>query len=428
MPNQFPVVIIGAGMAGLTCAVYLQQAGIEALVLEASDGVGGRVRTDAVDGFRLDRGFQVLLTAYPEARQLLNYESLDLRSFRSGALIRTETGGWTSLMNPFQEPQSVFQTLLSSVGTLADKVRILELLRHTQELPINELFGQNDDTTLDFLHDMGFSETMITQFFAPFFGGVFLENPLNTSSNFFEFCFRMFYTGQVAVPANGIGAIPAQLAARLKPGQIRLNSPVGRVSGSEVVLASGEVIRAGAVVVAVDASSAVRLLAAPRFAKRGPVSPQTGEQTGITQRFNHTTCTYFAAPTSPNIRKLLMLNPNRANAVHNVAVLTDVAPDYAPGGKALISVSTQGLEVVNEGALTGRIQKELTDWYGPQVQTWRHLRTYHLPEALPAYNAGAVAQPLQLAQNLYQCGDQTSYPSLNAAMQTGRDVAEMLIG
>lgn len=421
MHTQFPVVIIGAGMAGLTCAVYLQQAGIEALILEATDGIGGRVRTDTVDRFRLDRGFQVLLTAYPEARQLLNYESLDLRSFRSGALIRTETGGWTSLMNPFQEPQSVFQTLGSSAGSLADKVRILDLLRHTQELTIDELFGQNDDTTLAFLQEMGFSERMIARFFAPFFGGVFLENPLNTSSNFFEFCFRMFYTGSVAVPANGIGQIPAQLAGRLKPEQIRLNSPVSQVSANTVMLASGEVIRARAVVVAVDASAAARLLTGA-----APVPTPTATQVTIRQ-FNHTTCTYFAASTSPDTRKLLMLNPNRANAVHNVAVLTDVAPGYAPIGQTLISVSTQGLEVVNEKALTERIQKELTDWYGPQVQTWRHLRTYHLPEALPTYNAGAVRQPLQLADNLYQCGDQTSYPSLNAAMQTGRQVAELIM-
>ena len=420
MNTEFPVVIIGAGIAGLTCAVYLQQAGIEALILEATDGVGGRIRTDVIEGFRLDRGFQVLLTAYPEARQLLNYEALDLRSFRSGALIRTEIGGWTSLMNPFQEPQSVFQTLGSSAGTLADKVRILELLRHTQELPIDELFRQDDTTTMAFLHEMGFSDRMITRFFAPFFGGVFLENPLNTSSNFFEFCFRMFYTGEVAVPAKGIGQMPAQLAARLKPSQIRLNSLVSRVSGSEVVLASGEVIQAGAVVVAVDASAVARLVAVPRSVS-SPVEEQTQ-----TRRFNHTTCTYFAAPASPDTRKLLMLNPNRANAVHNVAVLTDVAPGYAPAGQALISVSTQGLELVNEKALTERIQKELTDWYGPPVQSWRHLKTYHLPEALPAYNAGAEALPLQLANNLYQCGDQTSYSSLNAAMQTGRQVAELI--
>lgn len=422
MHPQVPVVIVGAGMAGLACAVYLQQAGIEALVLEASDDIGGRVRTDVIAGFQFDRGFQVLLTAYPEARQLLNYEALDLKSFRSGALIRTETNGWTSLMNPFQEPQSVFQTLRSSVGTLADKVRILELLRHTQELPIEELFRQRDSTTLAFLHDMGFSDRMITRFFAPFFGGVFLENPLNTSSNFFEFCFRMFYTGEVAVPASGIGAIPTQLAGRLKPGQVRLNSPVSGVSGGEVVLTSGAVIQAGAVVVAVDASAAARLLV-PQS-----VSLQTGEIETVSRRFNRTTCTYFAAPESPDTRKLLMLNPNRANAVHNVAVLTDVAPGYAPAGQVLVSVSTQGLDIVNEPALTERIQKELTEWYGPQVQTWRHLKTYHLPEALPAYNAGAEARPLQLVRNLYQCGDQTSYPSLNAAMQTGRQVAEMLIG
>lgn len=430
------VVIVGAGVAGLSCAVYLKQAGVNALVLDSADGVGGRVRTDRVNGFQLDRGFQILLTAYPEAKRLLNYAALDLRPFRSGALIHDyeagQPGQWMKLLNPFQEPLSVFTTLASPVGTLGDKLRIIKLIRRTQSHTLGELFQQPPTTTLELLDEIGFSDQMITRFFRPFFGGVFLENALSTSSNFFEFCFRMFFTGNAAVPARGIGAIAEQLAGRLSPGQIRLNSLVRSINGTTVAFgtgastpgvdAPGETLTARAVVLAVDAAQAARL---------------TNQPAPPLRSFNHTTCTYFSAPASPNNQKLLMLNPQRSSAVHNLAILSDVAPEYAPADRgdgdaavrpqALISVSTQGLETVNEPALTQRIRQELTGWFGPEVANWQHLRTYHLPQALPTYGPDVTHQPLKLADGLYQCGDQTAYPSLNAALQTGREVAEMII-
>ncbi len=413
-----PIVIIGAGVAGLTCAVHLQQAGRNVLLLEASDGVGGRVRTDVFNGFRLDRGFQILLTAYPEAQRLLNYSALNLQTFRSGALIHDGTYGWMKLLNPLREPLSVFQTLASPVGTLSDKINIVSLLRQTQSLPLGELFRQPATTTLTYLREQGFSELMIERFFRPFFGGVFLEDELRTSSNFFEFCFRMFYTGDAAIPALGMGEIPAQLAAQLRPDSVRINTPVARVSarGDQVTLKSGEVLSASAVVLAVDAAPAARLLGLPE-----PTATD----------FTHTTCTYFAMPGEhkPAVKKgdkLLMLNTKRSGAVHNLAVLTDVAPDYAPAGQSLVSVSTQGMDRVDEAALTARIRQELTDWFGDSVSHWRYLQTYHLPQALPAYGPENAPKPLQIAPGLFQCGDQTAYPSLNAAMQTGREVAELV--
>lgn len=420
MPNSTPVVIVGAGIAGLTCAVYLKQAGINALLLEAGDKVGGRIQTDDVDGFQLDRGFQILLTAYPEARRLLNYSALDLKPFRSGALIR-DRNEWITLVNPLEEPTAVFKTLTSPVGTLADKLKLAELMRRTQTTSVDELFRQTPITTRTFLEEYGFSHQITERFFRPFFGGVFLEDALTTSSNFFEFCFRMFFTGEAAVPARGIGAIPEQLASRLGAGQIRLNSPVVQLSDNTVYLKTGETITADTVVLAVDATQSARL---------------TGTPAPIEQAFNHTTCTYFSADmdqlTRPeNQKKLLLLNTHRSSAVHNVAILSDVAEHYAPAGKTLISVSTQGIMQFDEQVLTQEIRQELTSWFGPGAAQWHHLKTYHIPQALPAYSpmqAGtdALRKPLRLDKNRYQCGDHTTYPSLNAAMQTGREVAEMI--
>ena len=407
-----PVVIVGAGMAGLACAVYLRRAGIDALVLEAADGVGGRVRTDVVEGFRLDRGFQILLTAYPEARRLFDYAALDLKSFRSGALVRHE-GEWMKFINPLLEPQSVLTTAVSRVGTLADKFTLLSLLRRVESMSTAELFGQTATTTYAFLADeMGFSDQMITRFFRPFFGGVFLEDALVTSSNFFEFCFKMFIGGDAAVPAGGIGQLAGQLADQLVPGQIRLNTPVDRLEGKTLHVASGETITAETIVLAVDAAQNARLRGQPIPTEQG---------------FNHTTCTYFSAPASPSHEKLLILNTKRSDAVHNLAILSDVAPAYAPAGTSLISVSAQGLTVVDEAKLTGRIRRELTGWFGNEVQQWRHLRSYHIPRALPAYGPQARHKPLTLGEGVYQCGDQTTYPSLNAALQTGREVAGRVV-
>ncbi|MGA0558934.1 NAD(P)/FAD-dependent oxidoreductase [Larkinella sp. VNQ87] len=420
MQSTPSVVIVGAGMAGLTCAVYLRQAGIEATLLEASDAVGGRVRTDVVDGFRLDRGFQILLTAYPEARRLLDYDALKLQRFRSGALIHHATdsvsGQWIPFINPLREPSGLFRTLASEAGTFSDKLRVVELMRHVAGISTDDFFRQNAVSTEAFLEEFGFSDRIINLFFRPFFGGIYLEDALVTSSNFFEFGFKNFYSGDAAVPATGMAAIPQQLAARLNPSQIRLNTPVQAITESTVYLKSGETLQTEIVVLAVDAAAANRLLAVENR----------------DQAFNHTTNTYFVAPKPPrataHAEKLLLLNANRQSAVHNIAILSDVAPSYSPDNRALISVSTQGLDVVNEKALAERVQKELAGWFGPEVDQWRWLKTYHIPEALPAYPPGTLHASLRRSERLYQCGDQTAYPSLNAAMQTGRNVAELIIG
>jgi phytoene dehydrogenase-like protein len=415
-----PVVIIGAGVAGLTCANYLHQRGREVVVLEASDAIGGRVRTDVVDGFRLDRGFQILLTAYPEAQRLLNYAALDLQAFRSGARIHHDAGGaggrWMKLLNPFSEPFSVLKTLVSPVGTLTDKLRIVGLIRAVQSQSSQQLFDQPATTTARFLREWGFSEQLIDRFFRPFFGGVFLEDDLATSSNFFQFCFKNFFLGEATLPAQGIGAVANQLADRLPPGSVRLNVPAERLEGQTVYTATGQSLQAEAVVLAVDATSSARLRGLP---VPGPAA------------FSHTTCTYFAAPASTRPAtlandKLLVLNTKRSSSVHNIAVVSDVAPACAPADQVLISVSTQGLAQIDTAALAASIRVELAGWYGDAVQTWRHLRTYHLPQALPTYGPDTIHQPLRLSKTLFQCGDQTAYPSLNAAMQTGRQVAEMI--
>ncbi|AFK02664.1 amine oxidase [Emticicia oligotrophica DSM 17448] len=408
--NDFSTVIIGGGISGLTCAKYLNEKGYSFLLLEGSDALGGRVRTDNVDGFLLDRGFQILLTNYPEAKKILNYSNLDLRYFNSGAMIKTEKG-FMKMENPFKNKMAYLTMAFSSVGTLSDKLKIRKFANELAEISEDEIFNMNATDTLSFLRSYGWSDKMINNFFKPFFGGVFLENELATSSNFFQFVFKQFFKGDAAIPAEGMQAIPEQIAEMLPKISIRKNARVKGFEGNQLFLDGGEVITADRIVVATDPKTSDELL---------------GENTE--RAYNTTTCTYFSAEVSPlKGQKFIALNPNRKSVVHNVCVPSDISSHYGQGGKTLISVSTQGLEKLDERNLTNRIKRELFEWFGAQVNVWKHLKTYHIPESLVQYRAGDEVQQLKLSGNLYRCGDYLAYPSLNAAMKTGREVAQMIM-
>ncbi|GGF03738.1 protoporphyrinogen/coproporphyrinogen oxidase [Hymenobacter cavernae] len=416
MISSDPVVVIGAGMAGLTCANYLHRAGRAVVVLEAADAVGGRVRTDVTpDGFRLDRGFQILLTRYPEVQRLLDYGALNLKTFRSGAVTRLPDGTQTTLQNPLRQPSAAFSALASPIGSLSDKFLIAKFAQHLSYRTSEQLLAHPSTDTLTFLREYGWSEHIIDNFFRPFFGGIYLDRNLSTASNFFEFVFQQFVIGEAAVPALGMQQIPEQLAARLPTGTVRLNTPVEALKGLQVRLREGEILAASAVVVATDGDSARTFL------------PQLAHAPATTWR--RTTCTYFAADHSPGRGdQLLRLNAASEAMAHNVAFLSDVAPDYAPADRTLISVNTHGPHGLSEAELLARLQPELVSWFGPEATQWQHLRTYQIDHALPVYTAGQpVQQSLKLDEDLYRCGDSASYPSLNAAIATGRQVAEMLL-
>jgi protoporphyrinogen oxidase len=398
------IVIIGAGIAGLTCAKYLKDCGIEALLLEASDGVGGRVRTDIVDGFKLDRGFQVFLTSYPEAEKLLNYNELRFKKLPSGARIRSGNDFFV-MPNPLKKFWTAPQALFSPVGSLFDKLKVLQLNAETRNA--SEPSSKSDETTISFLKNFGYSETMISRFFKPFFRGVFLEKELDTNSSFFKFLYKMFATGNVVVPENGMQAIPEQIASHLSPNQIRLNTKVNKIDSKIIFLENGETIEAEKIVIATDATTSAKLL---------------GNE--VKTKFNGTVCIYFESDTRIQMsgEPYLIINSNDGELISHVLVMSDVVPSYAPAGKTLISINIVGNSEISEE----NVQAELAKWFGNSHE-WRHLKTYKIPEALPQCFQDSVTEfNLKISENLYRCGDYTAYPSLNAAMKTGREVAEML--
>jgi phytoene dehydrogenase-like protein len=403
------VIIIGAGLAGLTCARRLQQAGRSCVVLEAAEAVGGRVRTDAVEGFRLDRGFQVFLTAYPEARRWLDYKALDLKAFTPGALVQTAAGR-QRVADPFRQPAYLWPTLRASVGTLADKLRIATLRRRARRGSLAELFQRPETSTLAALQAHGFGAGMIEQFLRPWLGGIFLERELATSSRMMEFVFRMLAEGVAAVPARGMQAIPDQLAAGLRAGTVRLNTPVASLESGGVRLASGECLRAQHVVVATDGTGAAGLL---------PELPMPAWRSTVT--------VYFEAAHSPVGEATLLLNGQAGGRVNHVAVMSDVAPKYAPAGRALIAVSLKDHAAESDSVLAGQVLAELTGWWGQSVGAWRVLKTVRVSRALPV-RSPLMTEPVRpVRAGVWVCGDHRDSASIQGAMQSGRATADAII-
>lgn len=411
MSNSPDVLIVGAGLAGLCCARVLQEKGVSFQILEASDGVGGRVRTDQLDGFLLDRGFQVLLTAYPEARRVLDYAQLDLKPFAPGA-ISWYAGRMNKLIDPWRTPGSWREALRSDFGTLRDKLRIARLRSRLRRSSMNEIFARPDRSTKEALESERFSRLMIHRFFRPFLGGILLDGELKSSSRMYEFVFKMLSEGQVALPSRGMGAIPSQLAEKFPSDAIRLNTRVEELHENELKLAGGEILRGRAVVVAAEGPSAAHLI--------GEVEPAS----------RSVTCFYYAVDEPPITEPVLFLNGDGAGPVNNFAVISQVAPSYAPSGKHLVSTTVLGTHKLTDVQLSGFIIAQMKNWFGKVAGSWQFLRGYYLTHAQPQQFPGALEppqRPVRVRPGVYVCGDHRDNASIQGAMVSGCRAAEAVL-
>jgi phytoene dehydrogenase-like protein len=420
--NEQPTVVVGAGLAGLVCARALVDAGAPVRVLEAGDEVGGRVRSDLRDGFRLDRGFQVLFTGYPAARRWLDFDRLDLRPFDPGAMIR-HNGGWATLSDPRRDRAALPATALSGVIGLGDKLRVLRLvarLRRREWDGVREVGGE-DRTTESYLRGRGFSAAFIDRFVRPFYGGIYLRRDLSTSARVFAFTFRMLASGETVVPAEGMGALTQQLADGLPPGVVQLNTPVEEVlrSGERVTgvrTTRGEVA-ATRVVVAADSHSAARL---------------TGlDLPGVPLG---STAVYFASD-QPLVRhKKLLLNPAPEAFVNHAVQISNVAPEYAPAGRHLLSCSVLGVPDLDDEAVIARCREELADWFGAEIVAPPRLDALGVERVPFAQFAQPPAIHERLPRNrtaitgLYLAGEYTEDSSINGAMRSGEAAAGAVLG
>ena len=405
-------IIIGGGLAGLTAARQLHQNGIDFRLLEATDRIGGRVKTDLIEGYRFDHGFQVVLMAYPEAQRWLDYEKLDLKTFLPGAMLLYPDGKMDRIGDPLRDFGSLFPTLFSSAGSVTDKLRILQLKMQLADMSIKEIFRQEEQTTRSVLSEKyGFSQRIIDRFFAPFFAGIFLEKDLTTSRRMFDFVFKMFGEGDGAIPNLGMEEIPKQLASALPAGSIQTNAKVTEVVGDSVRLADGSTFSAPHIIVATQATGLVRELAT------------------VNTRHQSTTHLHFAAEEAPIAQPIIALNTRRERLSNNICTINKVAPGYAPAGKNLVSISVVGQHGLSHAELEKAVRTELTTWFGKQTETWQHLHTRTVEYALPDQTSvthDVEFEKMKIRDGLYACGDFQLNGSINAAMRVGRKVGTLV--
>jgi phytoene dehydrogenase-like protein len=420
------VLVIGAGLAGLVCARHLQQHNVDVQVLEGSDDVGGRVRSDYVDGFTLDRGFQVLFDQYPAVRRNLDLQALDLQAFDPGAII-CYNGKRTVLTYPFRDRNvpDVLEAGLTPAVPFADKLRVLRLALTKLDRDHDQRAEPDRERTDDYLRSEGFSERTIDRFFRPFFGGVFLDRSLGTTAAAFRFYFRMLNTGQTAVPADGIGAITQQLAAPLRAAQrIRCHAPVAALlrDGEQiggVRLESGEELEADAVVLATDAPTAARLAGLP-----------------IPEGARQTVCVYFAGRQQLYRSRKIVLNAYADAFVNNAQLLSNVASRYAPANRHLLSAAIVGIPALNDRQIVVRTMADLRRmWHGDEqaqraLDTYYPLRVYRIPYAQfdqppGIYSTLPVNQTAQ--HGLFVAAEYTDASSIQGAMVSGERCAAQII-
>ena len=400
--------MVGAGLAGLACARRLVQAGVDVVVLEAADAVGGRVRTDVLgaetDGLRLDRGFQVHNTGYPEARRVLDHRALELRPLARGALVRYGDR-LHRVGDPRRLPSWTASTARAPIGSVRDKLALIRLTAGATLPSPDTLLERPETTTAQALYDRGLSPESVERFVRPFLAGVFLEPRLDTSSRFLDLVWRSFALGTQCVPAAGIGAVPAQLATRLPAGCLRLGTPVERVDGHGVRTADGTTA-ARAVVVATDPVTAGRLLP-------GLDVP----------RMNGVTTHYHLAPEPPVGEAAIVLDGERSGPVVNTVVLTNAAPEYAPG-RHLVSSS-----VVDGDAGEPAVRAHLARLYGVDTGSWEHVARYDVPHAVPDQSPpmGRFRRPVRLDRGLFVCGDHRDSGSVQGALVSGRRAATAVL-
>jgi phytoene dehydrogenase-like protein len=401
------VVVVGAGLAGLACARRLDAAGHDTVVVEASDGIGGRVRTDRVDGFLLDRGFQVLLTGYPAARTQLDLAALDLRPFAPGVRVR-RGGRFRTLIDPLRDPVGAVRSLPPPLPP-RDLLRLLAWRQRVMRGDGRRLTAGPRLTIAQRLASAGFSDAAVDGFLRPFLGGIFFDADLGTDARLADLVMRSFFRGEVAVPAAGMGAIPAQLAAGLP--DVRLSTPVTAIEPGRVVT-DAEVVDADVVVVATDPEAAQRLTVVAAPAATG------------------TTTLYHAAPSSPVDGPWLILDGDDGGPVNQIAVMSEVAPSYAPPGAALVATSVIGVPREDDATLDAAVRAQLRGWFGGAVDTWQRLAVYRIPYAQPRQQPDdlpSLRREVRLDSRMWVCGDHRDTASIQGALVSGRRTADAVL-
>lgn len=399
------VVVVGAGAAGLACAADLVAGGVRVRLFEASDAVGGRMRTDRVAGFTVDRGFQVFNTSYPQVKRRLDLRALRLRPFTPGVLVHADDG-FRRFVDPSRRPREGRDLLPGRLASARDLAALGVLSARDVLAPVRYLRSRPDASTLTALADAGVSADLVETFFRPFLSGIFLEDELETSARFFHLVWRTMLRGTLCLPADGIGAVPAQLASGLPGGVLRTGEPVAALTDGGVALADGGEVPARAVVVATGQGAAGRLL------------PGLDVPAGRV-----VTTLYHAADRSPLSEPTLVVDARRRFL--NTCVLTEVHRGFSADGRALVATSVLGDP---DAAREAAVLAALSEVYGTDARTWEPVHRVVVRDALPA-----MPPPLPLSRTgrvspgRYVCGDHRATGSVQGALASGARTAREVL-
>lgn len=403
--NSTQIAIIGAGISGLIAAISLEKNGYSPTIYEKTNRIGGRVKTDIVDGYQLDHGFQVLLDAYPMAKNYLDYKALELQKFLPGAQLFHNQKS-TVLGDPLRSLSFLIPTLFSKVGSLSDKWIILKLNMALKKKSLEDIFKEKEGSTYDYLKSLGFSAEIIEQFFKPFFSGIFLEPELKTSSRMFQFIYKMFGTGYAVLPKAGIGAIPEQLRQQLKHTNFEFNAGVERCYDTGLVLSNGRSISPDYTIITTDASSLV-----PNLRKQ--------------QLAWHSSDTLYYTTKSRIIDKpLIGLITDRKALINNIFYHTTMKT-VSQGKQELLSVTVVKKHQLTEYQLIQKVKEDLETFCG--ITTERYLKHYSIKMALPQLTDiqySLMPSETRLTERIFLAGDYLLNGSLNAAMLSGEMAAK----
>jgi len=400
-PARAEVVVVGAGLAGMSAATRLAAAGCDVHVLEAASYAGGRLASERIDGFVVDRGFQVLNTGYPRVADL-DVDALRPGWFERGAIIRVD-GKVHRVVDPRSRPSSAPGTLVAPLGSLREKAALAAFSLRAAYTPVGRLLRRDEGSAEEALRAAGVGDPALERFLRPFLAGVLLEDRLATSSRYLDLLWRCFVRGSFALPADGMQAIGAQLATRVGAGRVHLGTPVRSVGTGTVVTDTGT-CRADAVVVATDPETAAHLL--PGIEASAP---------------RRVTTHLHVLPQSPWASPLIVLG-QPGDRLTNTVVLTDAQPLYSPDRRALVASSSLAPTAEHE------VREEIARAHDVPAAELEHLTTVTVtgaqPAALPPLH---LRRPVDLGGGLYVCGDHRDTPSIQGAMASGARTARAVL-
>ncbi|MGV9421435.1 NAD(P)/FAD-dependent oxidoreductase [Streptomyces sp. NPDC003674] len=426
---QVDVVVVGAGIAGLSAAHRLTSAGVTTAVLEAAPCAGGRMSTEKVDGFRLDRVGQLLSTSYPELRLTPGLGALALRRFAPGVLLhrdgRTHRAGAPAAAGSARGALHVVRALASAprgpaaspgragapVGGAVDQARLGTALGRIAATPVERLLSRPELPAAQALAARGVPARTIEGFLRPLLATLLCDPELTTSSRCADLALRAFASGRLCVPEGGAEALPELLAATLPPGTVHTGVRVTSVSTTSVTTAEHGEIRCRAVLLATDARAAAELLPGLRVPDFHPVTV-----------VHHTTddpAPALATGTS------LLLDADRGGPVAHTAVLSNVDPSRAPAGRVLISSTVLGAP---PDGIDTAVRIHLSRLYGTSTRRWETLAVHHTPEAVPAMRPPHdLRRPVRLLAGLYVCGDHRDTSTVQGALHSAHRAAAAVL-